>query len=190
MNGTVMLIIYVVLFGAIFYFLAIRPQRRQKQQHQEMISMLKRGDEVVTIGGAYGTVKKVGPDWVLLEIAPRTQVKFMKRAISSITTPEIEEEEEYVEEEEEYEDEDQAALEAGDEDADEVDESDDEGYYDQEEAYDEEEYQAEGHEEYVDEEYAEEEALEEEEVFDSLQEEAPATPKGGKAQKGSRRVQK
>lgn len=181
MNGTVMLIIYVVLFGAIFYFLAIRPQRRQKQQHQEMISMLKRGDEVVTIGGAYGTVKKVGPDWVLIEIAPRTQVKFMKRAISSITTPEIEEEE-YVDEEEEYEDEDQAALEAA-EDED----------YDEEEGYDEAYDESEGEEEYVEDEeyegegYAEEEALEEEEAFDSLDQEAAEDAAGPQAGEGQRR---
>lgn len=180
MNGTVMLIIYVVLFGAIFYFLAIRPQRRQKQQHQEMVTMLKRGDEVVTIGGAYGTVKKVGPDWVVIEIAPRTQVKYMKRAISSITTPEVEEEEEYIEDEE-YEDEDMAALEAGDEDV------EDEGVYDEEEEYEEEEYEAEGDQEYAEEEYEEEEALEEEEVYDSLEEEeapeAPEAPEAKKARK-------
>lgn len=167
MNGTVMLIIYVVLFGGIFYFLAVRPQRRQKAQHAEMMSMVKRGDEVVTIGGMYGTVKKVGPDWVLVEVAPRTQIRFMKRAISSITTPEMEEEEEYVEEED-YEEEDAEAageLEAGEE-------------------YDEE-----------DEEYAEEEAVEEEEVYDTAEEEevpeapeAPEveTPASTSAKKGKR----
>jgi len=175
-----MLIIYVVLFGGIFYFLAIRPQRRQKQQHQEMVTMLKRGDEVVTIGGAYGTVKKVGPDWVMIEIAPRTQVKYMKRAISSITTPDIEEEEEYIEEEE-YEDEEVAELEAGDEDA--------EGVYDEEEEYEEEYVDTEGDDEEYDEEYAEEEALEEEETYDSLgdEEEAPAAPEAPAAEKAPKR---
>jgi len=178
-NGTVMLIIYVVLFGGIFYFLAIRPQRRQKQQHQEMITMLKRGDEVVTIGGAYGTVKKVGPDWVMIEIAPRTQVKYMKRAISSITTPDIEEEEEYVEDEE-YEDEEVAELEAGDE-----------GVCDEEEEYEEQEYvEAEGDDEEYEEDYAEEEAFEEEEeTYDSLEEEeeAPAAPEAPRAERAPKR---
>lgn len=167
MNGTVMLIIYVVLFGGIFYFLAIRPQRRQKQQHQEMVTMLKRGDEVVTIGGEYGTVRKVGPDWVVIEIAPRTQVKYMKRAISSITTPDIEEEEEYAEEEEyeeEYQDDEAAELEAGDED----------GVYDEEEEYEEEYDEGEA------EEYAEDEALEEE------AREAPVAPAAGEPPKGKR----
>lgn len=177
MNGTVMLIIYVVLFGGIFYFLAIRPQRRQKQQHQEMVTMLKRGDEVVTIGGEYGTVKKVGPDWVMIEIAPRTQVKYMKRAISSITTPDIEEEEEYIEEEE-YEDEEVAELEAGDE-----------GVYEEEEEYEEEYVDAEGDDEEYEEEYAEEEAVEEEETYDSLEEEedAPSAPEAPRAEQAPKR---
>jgi preprotein translocase subunit YajC len=80
------IIIWIVVFFGIFYFLAIRPQRRQRQQHSEMISMLKKGDEVVTIGGMYGTVSAIGDEWVELEIAKRTRVRYLKRAISSITS--------------------------------------------------------------------------------------------------------
>jgi len=171
-NGTVMLIIYVVLFGAIFYFLAIRPQRKQKAQHQEMVSMLKRGDEVLTIGGMYGTVKKVGPDWVVIEVAPRTQIRFLKRAISSITQPLHEEEDEYVEEEEYYDDETDA-LEAGEE----YEEYDEEGEY-AEEGYEGEDA------------VEEEETVEDEETYDALPEEseeipaAPAAPAAKGAKKG------
>jgi preprotein translocase subunit YajC len=90
-----------VFFG-IFYFLAIRPQRRQKAQHSEMVQMLKRGDEVVTIGGMFGTVTKIGDDWVELEVAKRTRVRYLKRAVSSITNiVEDEDEDEYIEAEEE-----------------------------------------------------------------------------------------
>ena len=94
------IIIWIVVFFGIFYFLAIRPQRRQKQQHVEMISMLKKGDEVVTIGGMYGTVSGIGDDWVELEIAKRTRVRYLKRAISSITSIDEydeDEEDEYIE---------------------------------------------------------------------------------------------
>ena len=85
MNGAVMMIFYVLLFVAIFYFLAVRPQRRQKQQHAEMMRAIKKGDEVVTVGGMFGTVRKLGDDWVELEVAPRTRVRYLKRAVSSIT---------------------------------------------------------------------------------------------------------
>jgi len=80
------IIIWILVFFGIFYFLAIRPQRRQRQQHAEMVGMLKKGDEVVTIGGMYGTVTAIGDDWVELEIAKRTRVRYLKRAISSITS--------------------------------------------------------------------------------------------------------
>jgi preprotein translocase subunit YajC len=116
------IIIWILVFFGIFYFLAIRPQRRQRQAHQEMVSMLKKGDEVVTIGGMFGTITRIGDDWVELEIAKRTRVRYLKRAISSITSiDEGEEEDEYIEageddftdESDEAEDE-AAELEAGD----------------------------------------------------------------------------
>jgi preprotein translocase subunit YajC len=95
------IIIWILVFFGIFYFLAIRPQRRQKQQHAEMVSMLKKGDEVVTIGGMFGTISAIGDDWVELEVAKRTKVRYLKRAISSITSideyEEEEEEDEYIE---------------------------------------------------------------------------------------------
>ena len=109
--GGATIIIWILVFFGIFYFLAIRPQRRQKQQHAEMVGMLKKGDEVVTIGGMFGTITAIGDDWVELEIAKRTKVRYLKRAISSITSIDEYDEEyedEYVESEdyteEEYED--------------------------------------------------------------------------------------
>jgi preprotein translocase subunit YajC len=124
------IIIWILVFFGIFYFLAIRPQRRQKQQHAEMVSMLKKGDEVVTIGGMFGTISAIGDDWVELEVAKRTRVRYLKRAISSITS--IDEYDE--EEEDEY-------IEAGEEDVtEEVDEEyveDDEEVVEDEEVVDE-----------------------------------------------------
>jgi preprotein translocase subunit YajC len=99
--GGATIIIWILVFFGIFYFLAIRPQRRQRQQHAEMVTMLKKGDEVVTIGGMFGTVTGIGDDWVELEVAKRTRVRYLKRAISSITSideyDEEEEEDEYIE---------------------------------------------------------------------------------------------
>jgi preprotein translocase subunit YajC len=116
------IIIWILVFFGIFYFLAIRPQRRQKQAHSDMVTMLKKGDEVVTIGGMFGTVTQIGDDWVELEIAKRTRVRYLKRAISSITVAEEEDEDEYIEadedeylEEAEVEHVDEAQLEEADE---------------------------------------------------------------------------
>lgn len=122
--GGATIIIWILVFFGIFYFLAIRPQRRQRQQHADMISMLKKGDEVVTIGGMFGTVTAIGDDWVELEVAKRTRVRYLKRAISSITSIEEydeDEEDEYIEAaeedvaEEEYAEEEYAEEQPGDE---------------------------------------------------------------------------
>lgn len=94
--GSAAIIIWIVVFFAIFYFLAVRPQRRQRQAHQEMVAMLKKGDEIVTVGGMFGVVRRIGDDWVELEITKGTRVRFLKRAISSIVSEE-EDEDEYEE---------------------------------------------------------------------------------------------
>ena len=45
-----------VLIGVIFYFLIIRPQSKQKKQHDTMLAELKKGDKILTRGGLYGKV--------------------------------------------------------------------------------------------------------------------------------------
>lgn len=111
-TGSYMTFVIIGVFIAIFYFLLIRPGQKQKKAHQEMTSSLKRGDEVMTAGGVFGTVKKVEGDNVMLEIARKTEIKLSKNSVARVITEE-EEEEEYEEEEleeEEYEEED---IEAG-----------------------------------------------------------------------------
>jgi preprotein translocase subunit YajC len=108
-GGGIQLIVLMVLVFGFFWFIAIRPQNKQRRAHKEMLSMLKKGDEVITIGGMFGTIKKIGPDWVDLEIASRTRVRYLKRAISSIVSEEDEDLEE--ESEEEVDDSDDSATE-------------------------------------------------------------------------------
>jgi preprotein translocase subunit YajC len=53
------LIVPYALVFAIFYFILIRPQQRQRKQHEETIQNLKKGDEIVTAGGIIGRVVHV-----------------------------------------------------------------------------------------------------------------------------------
>src|ERR1043165_7474553 len=55
-GSTNFLIIQFVLILAIIYFLMIRPQQKQRKQHETTIMSLKKGDEVVTVGGIIGKV--------------------------------------------------------------------------------------------------------------------------------------
>jgi len=47
---------------AIFYFLLLRPQQKQKKVHQEMVANLKKGDEIITSGGIIGEVMFIAPN--------------------------------------------------------------------------------------------------------------------------------
>lgn len=72
---------------AIFYFFAIRPQKKREKQIMEMRDSLKVGDEVITIGGMHGRVSKIKDEVITLELgADRTKVEFSKWAIGSVVS--------------------------------------------------------------------------------------------------------
>lgn len=77
-------LIVIVVFIAIFYFMAIRPQSKQRKAHQEMMSTLKKGDQVMTASGIYGVVKRVDDQVVVIEIAKGITMKVVRRAIADI----------------------------------------------------------------------------------------------------------
>lgn len=79
-----MLIIYVVAFIAIFYFMAIRPQQRQRKAHSALLSALKKGDSVVTSAGIYGKVKRVEESLVVIEVAKGVSMKIARNAVAQI----------------------------------------------------------------------------------------------------------
>ncbi len=81
-----MLIIYIVLFIGIFYFLLIRPGQKQRKQHEQLVSEVKKGDEIMTAGGLYGTVTQVKDDHVMVELAKKTEVKLSRNSIARIVT--------------------------------------------------------------------------------------------------------
>jgi len=68
----------------VFYFLILRPQSNRAKEQKAMIAALQRGDEVVTMGGAIGTVNKVYDQYVGVEIAENLVVMVQKSAIQSV----------------------------------------------------------------------------------------------------------
>ena len=55
-SGLSVLLFQVALIFGIFYFLIIRPQRRQQQRHKELLAALQKGDQIITSGGIVGEV--------------------------------------------------------------------------------------------------------------------------------------
>jgi preprotein translocase subunit YajC len=84
-------LIFLGLLIAIFYFMLIRPQKRRVQAHKQLVDSIDVGDEVVTIGGAYGTVRAIGDEEIRLEVAPGTEVRFIKSAIARRVTEDLDE---------------------------------------------------------------------------------------------------
>jgi len=70
-----------ILMAAIFYFLLWRPQKQEQKRRKELDS-LKRGDKIITIGGIYGTLTKVGPTKVKVRLAEGVEIEFARTAIS------------------------------------------------------------------------------------------------------------
>jgi preprotein translocase subunit YajC len=73
----------LLLFGAM-YFLFIRPNKRRRQQIEQMQSTIGVGDEVLTVGGLYGVVTEVDDDRVVLEVAPGVTNTYTRAAISKV----------------------------------------------------------------------------------------------------------
>jgi preprotein translocase subunit YajC len=71
---------FVFIFG-IFYFLVILPQKRQKQQLQDMISQLKINDEIVTNGGVIGKIKEVKDTSFIIQSAEKSFLEIGKSAV-------------------------------------------------------------------------------------------------------------
>ena len=61
-----MILIYAVLFGALYFFM-IRPQKKKQKEEQRMRENLQVGDEIVTIGGIYGRVISLKEDTIIIE---------------------------------------------------------------------------------------------------------------------------
>lgn len=76
-----MLIFLVLLFG-VFYFLIIRPQRKRQQSHKELMTELKLGDRVITIGGIYGRIESLREDSVVLKTESGAMLRFARNSIS------------------------------------------------------------------------------------------------------------
>lgn len=82
-SGIMQLVLMVGLF-VMFYFIAIRPQRKRQKEHAELVSSLGKGDEVVTNSGILGKVNKLDDNYVVLQVADNVELKFQKAAVHAV----------------------------------------------------------------------------------------------------------
>lgn len=71
----------IVLF-AIFYFLIIRPQQKQQQEHKNMLNSLSKGDKIISTGGLYFEIVKVEDDFFSVKSEDGSLFKLSKSFVS------------------------------------------------------------------------------------------------------------
>jgi preprotein translocase subunit YajC len=91
MGDTGSTILMLVLMGAAFYFLLIRPQQKRAKQQSEMTNSLAPGARVMLSSGVFGTIRHLGERQAIIEIAPGLEMTVIKQAIVKTLKPEDDE---------------------------------------------------------------------------------------------------
>ena len=66
---------------AIFYFVILLPMKNRQKKVQDFLGALKVGDKVVTSGGLFGSIAKIGDDAISLQVAPNVRVEMSRAAV-------------------------------------------------------------------------------------------------------------
>ena len=74
----------IILMVLIFYFLLYRPQKKAQEARTQMLSALKVGSRVITIGGIFGTIVNLTDEIVTLKIADNVEIEVARHAINGV----------------------------------------------------------------------------------------------------------
>ncbi len=86
-GGDITIIIaYIAIFGALIYFMSIRPQKKQQQKMKAMLAALEVGDSILTTSGFYGVVIDISDDTVIVEFGSNKncRIPMQKTAIIEV----------------------------------------------------------------------------------------------------------
>lgn len=75
---------FMIGIFALFYFIAIRPQRKRQKEHQDMLGKLAVRDEVATSSGILGRIIAIEDDFVVLKVADGVEIKIQKWAVQNV----------------------------------------------------------------------------------------------------------
>ena len=92
MQGSLVIVVYIVLIVGMMYFLAIRPQKKQEKKQQSLMDSLEIGDSVLTTSGFYGMVIDITDDTVIVEFGnnKNCRIPMQKQAIVDIEKANVE----------------------------------------------------------------------------------------------------
>ena len=75
-------IIFFVGIALVFYFFMIRPQQKKQKDQKNFLGEVKKGDNIVTVGGIHGRIASIDGDTIILEVEKGGKMKLDKSSIS------------------------------------------------------------------------------------------------------------
>ena len=90
-GGILGMVLYLAVIGGFFYFVLIRPQKKQQARTKAMLEALEVGDSVLTTSGFYGVVIDITDDTVIVEFGnnKNCRIPMQKAAITQLEKPEV-----------------------------------------------------------------------------------------------------
>ncbi|MBR5581272.1 MAG: preprotein translocase subunit YajC [Treponema sp.] len=91
--GSGSMLMSVLPFGLIiliFYFFIIRPQNKKQKETEKMLSALKKGDKVVTVGGIHGVISSTKEKTVIVKVDDNAKIEFSRNAIATVVVEKAE----------------------------------------------------------------------------------------------------
>ena len=83
-GGEMFQIVFLVGLFVLFYFIAIRPQRKRQKEHAAMVAALSKGDEVVTSSGILGKITGLDDNYVVLSVSDKVDLKFQRIHVQAV----------------------------------------------------------------------------------------------------------
>ncbi len=80
-TSIIYLVVFLVLIIGMFYLLTIRPMRQRERKHDEMVSMLQKGDKVITASGIYGQIESIDENSVTIRVESGATLRVTKGSI-------------------------------------------------------------------------------------------------------------
>ncbi len=85
-GAVAMQLMFFAAIFAVFYFLLIRPQQKQRRDREQMLGAIKRGDRVVTTSGLHGTVTGLSEHTITLRVSDQVKLEFDRASVGRIVT--------------------------------------------------------------------------------------------------------
>lgn len=83
-GGELFQIFFLVGLFVLFYFIAIRPQRKRQKEHQDLVANLAKGDEIITTSGILGRVAKLDDNYMVVTVSDKVDMKFQRLHVHAV----------------------------------------------------------------------------------------------------------